>query len=405
MFQYMFPDSEVAAQFSLGKSKCRYMLLSGIAPHFKSILKKDINTSSFYSVSFDESLNSVIQKCQMDVNIRYWNDSTNKVETRYGTSNHLENDLVDVGAATKDLLRKVEVTAERKRKFKGECKKVILDVLTKLSERTPLRFSIIRHASAIVPGNMVHVSEICSKRFSNLTDRLYSLNKIKASVADSAKGQFDELLKSVKFEYKTEFLKFDYKKDRLDVFLGSYISGEKKFCDLWFICKTLFILSHGQSFTERGFSVNREVLDDNMKELSLVSQRTVYDTLHSNQKVPLHEFSITAELRKSCRLAYQQYKLEQAKINESNAKTDKNLKRKLKMDEIDNVKKQKLILEKAISALREGIITETLAADKSQDLSNTAKAASFCRTLKEKEKTLSEIDTIRTKLEEEYKHL
>ena len=55
--------------------------------------------------------------------------------------------------------------------------------------------------------------------------------------------------------------------------------------------------------------------------------------------------------------------------------------------------------------LREGIITETLAADKSQDLSNTAKAASFCRTFKEKEKTLSEIDTIRTKLEEEYKHL
>ena len=90
MFQYMFPDSEVAAQFSLGKSKCRYMLLFGIAPHFKSILKKDINTSSFYSVSFDESLNSVIQKCQMDVNIRYWNDSTNKVETRYFDSKFLE---------------------------------------------------------------------------------------------------------------------------------------------------------------------------------------------------------------------------------------------------------------------------------------------------------------------------
>ena len=53
---------------------------------------------------------------------------------------------------------------------------------------------------------------------------------------------------------------------------------------------------------------------------------------------------------------------------------------------MDDVKKQKLILEKAISALREGIITETLAADKSKDLSNTAKATSFCRTLKEKKK-------------------
>ena len=75
------------------------------------------------------------------------------------------------------------------------------------------------------------------------------------------------------------------------------------------------------------------------------------------------------------------------------------------MDEIDNIKKQKLSLEKTISALREGIINETLAADKNHDLSSTAKAAAFCKTLREKEKTLSEIDAIQIKLQDEYKEL
>ena len=42
-----------------------------------------INTSPWYSVSFDESLNKDQQKCLMDVNIRCWNDETNIAENSY----------------------------------------------------------------------------------------------------------------------------------------------------------------------------------------------------------------------------------------------------------------------------------------------------------------------------------
>ena len=34
----------------------------------------------YYSVSFDEALNSVIQKCEVDVNIRYWDSTERKVK-------------------------------------------------------------------------------------------------------------------------------------------------------------------------------------------------------------------------------------------------------------------------------------------------------------------------------------
>ena len=70
-------------------------------------------------------------------------------------------------------------------------------------------------------------------------------------------------------------------------------------------------------------------------------------------------------------------------------KTD--IKRKLKMDEIMTMKRQNITIQCSIEALKEGIFTEMLAADKKQDLLLTAKAASFCRSLKDNKKTMKRI--------------
>ena len=42
LFVSMFPDSEVASKFTLGKTKCDYFVNYGIAPHLKNILTKAI---------------------------------------------------------------------------------------------------------------------------------------------------------------------------------------------------------------------------------------------------------------------------------------------------------------------------------------------------------------------------
>ena len=59
--------------------------------------------------------------------------------------------------------------------------------------------------------------------------------------------------------------------------------------------------------------------------------------------------------------------------------TDRDMKSKLKMDEITTMKRQKMKIQFSTEALKERIFTETLAADEKRDLSLTAKAASFCR--------------------------
>ena len=65
--------------------------------------------------------------------------------------------------------------------------------------------------------------------------------------------------------------------------------------------------------------------------------------------------------------------------------------RKLKMEEITKIKRQKMTSQCSIEALKEEIFTETLAADEKKDLSLTAKAASFCRSLKYMKKSSERI--------------
>ena len=41
----------------------------------------------------------------------------------------------------------------------------------------------------------------------------------------------------------------------------------------------VLILSHGQASVEKGFSINRQVMVENLKERSSIAQRTIHDHL------------------------------------------------------------------------------------------------------------------------------
>ena len=83
LFRSMFPDSGIASKFQLDKTKCSYLINYGIGPYYKDILLKSINTSPFFSISFGESLNSILQQEQMDLQVRYWDEKSMTSQTRY----------------------------------------------------------------------------------------------------------------------------------------------------------------------------------------------------------------------------------------------------------------------------------------------------------------------------------
>ena len=83
VFAAMFPDSKIAQNFSLGRTKFGYSLNHGLGPYFKNLTVSDIQKAGVFSVSFDESLNSVTQSSEMDIYVRYFDNVDNEVKVRY----------------------------------------------------------------------------------------------------------------------------------------------------------------------------------------------------------------------------------------------------------------------------------------------------------------------------------
>ena len=69
---------------------CRRLRISqeehGLAPYFKETLEHDIQKCPAYVVCFDEALNKISRRGQLDIVIRYWSTDANQVATRYFNS-------------------------------------------------------------------------------------------------------------------------------------------------------------------------------------------------------------------------------------------------------------------------------------------------------------------------------
>ena len=90
---------------SLGRTKTMYTINYGIAPYVTDTLKGEIAESRWIAVSYDESLNTVLQRGQMDFILRYWNQSTSRVSRRYWSRNLSgHNKVVDLKTCFNDSL-------------------------------------------------------------------------------------------------------------------------------------------------------------------------------------------------------------------------------------------------------------------------------------------------------------
>ena len=168
------------------------------------------------------------------------------------------------------------------------------------------------------------------------------------------------------------------------------------------MCKSIFVLYHGQSFIERVFLVNKELINTNMKEKSLIAQRIIRDKIVS-EGGKVSEFGISSDLRKSCMLASQSYKQNLKEQREHKVNSGKSLKFKTKCEELENLKRRKTDLENTIDSLHKSFESETLKADKEQNVQGFTKGASFLKSVIEKEKALKDLEQAQENVEKELK--
>jgi len=68
------------------KDKVAYVLTYGLSEYFRDQLLKKIQMASFYALSIDECSNKIASKGQMDIIIRFWEEASDELNTRYLTS-------------------------------------------------------------------------------------------------------------------------------------------------------------------------------------------------------------------------------------------------------------------------------------------------------------------------------
>lgn len=67
----------------VGRTKATYGIVFGLAPFFQARLRSTVNSRPEYVVCFDEGFNTVLQKSQLDVYLRFWDLERGLVQSRY----------------------------------------------------------------------------------------------------------------------------------------------------------------------------------------------------------------------------------------------------------------------------------------------------------------------------------
>ena len=181
-------------------------------------------------------------------------------------------DSINIGFGAKSVLRKLstlEKTLERS--FRKGTRATLIHLIQKLFEKCPLKFKMTRAISCLSPTEISSLKpEILKERF-NLLVQLFHVDRIISSIAaEKVEKQYNQLTSNS--DFLEEALKFNISDDRVDEFYSRILDSSVTL-DLENVVRLVLILSHGNARVESGFSINNDILSEDMLEESIVSQR------------------------------------------------------------------------------------------------------------------------------------
>ena len=120
-----------------------------------------------------------------------------------------------------------------------------------------------------------------------------------------------------------------------------------KYVKIWEVFQIIFTLCHGQAAVERGFSINNELMVENMKEESLIAS-IVYETVKSSA-VHFSEIRLNRRLKRNVRAERMRHQLHLEDRTKLTVESEKAGKRKAVQDEIRAVESKRKLLRESIS--------------------------------------------------------
>lgn len=145
-----------------------------------------------------------------------------------------------------------------------------MKTVSKPFEKAPINYPFVRHLSVLDPRGLIRSKEASVKKLTSVLQILVESSHIHKRSCDEVLKEFSKF-----YDHRLtsdSFRSFNPDSNRLDEFDHKHLSTKAERYHLWEIVKHLLILSHSQASVERCFSVNKEVLVENMHTRLLVAQ-------------------------------------------------------------------------------------------------------------------------------------
>ncbi|XP_043473844.1 uncharacterized protein LOC122505991 [Leptopilina heterotoma] len=173
-------------------------------------------------------------------------------------------------------LKKAKTASDKEKLiFKNDCRTFLKCLCKKLIEKSPLKYELCKGISCCDPSVIVNCSSsTVSRRLDSSLSCFAKGNWLSLKECDKIKKEFVTLAakRNVRDSCK------DYKRsERLDTFWMTILNFNDSSLEIKKFLKLVLLLSHGNAFVERGFSVNKEMVIENQKKSSLIALRQVYD--------------------------------------------------------------------------------------------------------------------------------
>ena len=285
-------------------------------------------------------------------------------------ASHVTPSEIDIGFAAKatvdKALREKRISQLQVLEFRKECEVMLQTTVSKMQERSPLKYNLARKLVSMDPRLMVSNPDNATKMFQQVLQILIENRWKTPEVADTVLAQYRKFVFNAKKYHPEKFSSFKSGEDRLDSFLSETLQAQEEYQELWLTMQLLLTLSHGQAMVERGFSVNKEVLTPNLQELSLQAIRLVHSSVLA-QNIKVADFIITEALLSSSNHASNRYNMHLMEKKEEKEKTEKGRKRKALEENLIAAKKEKLELERVSKKLLDTADKKAKDAEKKKD--------------------------------------
>lgn len=181
---------------------------------------------------------------------------------------------IDLGYLTRQELKNVKKTDKEVLYFRNDCLLILQNVCKKLLDKSPLKYPIVRDITFCDPSIIDSSKEKSIKRLKFSLEEFVERKWISGIQADEIDLEFKTLLS--KSSFMSQIKLFNQKNDRLDHLWRDIGSTFYLLLDFMNFLKKVLTFSHGNASVERGFSVNKECLVENLNETSLIGQRHVW---------------------------------------------------------------------------------------------------------------------------------